>query len=41
MQEGEITERGTHAQLMRLNGAYASMFRKQAENYLMEEVRGA
>ena len=29
-----ITETGTHEELMRLNGKYANMYRKQAENYL-------
>ena len=30
---GEVAEQGTHAELMALNGRYAEMFRKQAENY--------
>lgn len=30
---GEVAEQGTHAQLMELNGKYAEMFRRQAENY--------
>ena len=30
---GEVAEVGTHAQLMELNGKYAEMFRRQAENY--------
>ncbi|MDR2360747.1 MAG: ABC transporter ATP-binding protein/permease [Oscillospiraceae bacterium] len=34
--DGEIAEQGTHAELMRLNGKYAEMFNKQAENYLPE-----
>ncbi len=30
---GEVAEQGTHEELMELNGLYAEMFRKQAENY--------
>lgn len=30
MDEGRIAERGTHAQLMELNGAYARLFRQQS-----------
>mgnify|MGYP001004899826 CR=1 FL=1 len=36
LENGEITESGTHGYLMRQNGAYANMFIKQSENYLME-----
>lgn len=38
MENGQITETGTHAELMHQNGKYASMFRRQAENYLGNEV---
>ena len=38
MENGEITESGTHAELMEKNGTYAAMFRRQAENYLGSEV---
>ena len=38
MENGEITESGTHAELMEKNGIYAAMFRRQAENYLGSEV---
>ena len=38
MERGEITESGTHAELMAKNGNYAAMFRRQAENYLGSEV---
>lgn len=31
--KGKIVEQGTHDELMRLNGSYAQMFLKQAENY--------
>lgn len=33
MENGRITESGTHKQLMEKNGVYADMFRRQAENY--------
>ncbi len=33
MQDGEIIESGTHAELMNQNGRYAEMFHKQAQNY--------
>jgi ATP-binding cassette subfamily B protein len=32
---GEVTEQGTHAELMAQNGKYCEMFTKQAENYAM------
>jgi ATP-binding cassette subfamily B protein len=34
LENGEIIERGTHKELMELNGAYADMYSKQAKNYL-------
>lgn len=33
MEDGAIKETGSHAELMRLNGSYAEMFRAQAESY--------
>ena len=33
MENGTVTETGTHASLMEKGGRYAEMFRKQAENY--------
>ncbi len=37
MEDGEITESGTHEELMMLNGAYAEMFRMQAQYYQIRE----
>ena len=37
MENGEITESGTHDELMALNGAYAEMFRMQAQYYQTRE----
>jgi ATP-binding cassette subfamily B protein len=37
LENGTILERGTHAQLMELNGSYADMYNKQAKNYLAVE----
>ncbi len=36
MEDGRVTEEGAHDQLMALGGTYYSMFKKQAENYLLE-----
>ncbi len=38
MEQGQLVECGSHAELMALDGKYAAMFRRQAENYLGEEV---
>ena len=38
MDSGEIIETGTHKELMEMDGKYAEMFRKQAENYVGSEV---
>jgi ATP-binding cassette subfamily B protein len=37
LENGEIIERGTHKELMELNGANADMYNKQAKNYLAVE----
>ena len=37
LENGEILERGTHKELMSLDGAYADMYNKQAKNYLAVE----
>ena len=34
LEQGKIIERGTHKDLMKQNGVYANMYKKQAENYL-------
>ena len=38
MEHGRIIEEGTHTALMKGNGTYAEMFRKQAESYVGEEA---
>ena len=38
MKDGKIAEMGTHAALMERGGEYATMFKRQAENYLGQEV---
>lgn len=35
-ENGVLLEEGSHAELLKKGGAYASMFNKQAENYLVE-----
>ena len=37
MENGRIAECGTHTELMKKDGKYAAMFRRQAENYLGSE----
>lgn len=37
MEHGQIVERGTHKELMNLNGTYANLYRKQAKNYMAVE----
>lgn len=36
LESGEIVEEGTHFELLRENGKYAEMWKKQAEKYEME-----
>ena len=33
LENGEVAEAGTHAELIKLNGKYADMWRKQSEQY--------
>lgn len=41
LEQGRIIERGSHSELMELNGSYAGMYRKQAMNYLaVDSVEG-
>lgn len=37
-ENGTVIEQGSHAELIKLNGKYAEMWRLQAQNYLVEEV---
>ena len=37
-ENGTVIEQGSHAELMKLNGKYAEMWKLQARNYLVEEV---
>lgn len=41
LEGGRITEYGSHAELMRLNGAYARLYNMQAESYLPATVYAA
>ena len=34
LEDGHLTEMGSHSELMKKGGAYATLFSKQAENYL-------
>lgn len=38
MEQGEVIESGSHKELLDRGGAYADMFMKQAENYLISEA---
>lgn len=38
LDQGEIIEQGNHEELMKLNGKYAEMFKKQAEKYITTDV---
>ena len=40
MEEGKIVERGTHAELMALQGRYWQLFTTQAERYRTENAPG-
>lgn len=37
LEDGRIIEEGTHESLMKMNGKYADMFRKQAEQYVISD----
>lgn len=38
LEQGRLVEEGTHAELMRLNGRYARLFRMQASAYTGEDI---
>lgn len=38
--DGELVERGTHRELMEMDGVYAEMFRKQAHYYISDDPNG-
>lgn len=38
LEKGQIIEKGTHMELMKLDGVYADMYKKQAENYLTDDA---
>jgi ATP-binding cassette subfamily B protein len=38
LEHGRLVEEGTHAELMKLNGRYARLFRMQASAYTGEDV---
>ncbi len=40
LERGKLIEEGTHAELMKSNGSYAAMYKKQAMNYLAIEDEG-
>lgn len=41
LEEGRIIEEGTHHELMKMNGSYAEMYKKQAMSYLaVDNVEG-
>lgn len=39
LENGQVKEEGTHKDLMALNGTYADMYEKQAENYLAGKAK--
>lgn len=39
LENGQVKEEGTHKELMALNGTYADMYEKQAENYLAGKTK--
>ena len=37
LEKGRLVEEGTHTELIKINGSYAQMYKKQAMNYLAIE----
>ena len=40
LENGKLIESGNHTELMNMNGKYADMYNKQAQNYLALEEKG-
>ena len=40
LENGKLIENGNHSELMDMNGQYADMYNKQAQNYLALEEEG-
>ena len=38
LENGKVVEQGSHEELIKTNGKYGDMFRKQAKNYIDEKI---